>query len=199
LRAGLFPGEGILSFRSMETMRFFLFPVLYDLAETQSSLLKLQSACQHCRDWSHCWALVRTRELTRLSLGNQFSETHNRWKAARLATNRTAFVCPPFASGLRSEYSNRSWLTLAGSSCNWLQRRIRNSTTHSVQRSLVQEDEEWTGPGIRRNDWVTYCVHPWAHFAAHSIQSVTRFRLLFICCVLKWIHLKRWDEWSNCR
>ena len=140
-----------------------------------------------------------TKKLTRVSLGNQFSKIHNRWKAARLATNRTALVCPSLASGLRSEYSNRSWLTLAGSSCNWLQWRIRDSITHlsedcrrrRIRSGLVLEFAIMIG-------WHCKCsslssLRSALHSECNSIQTT-----LHLLCIY-YIHLKRWDEWSNCR
>ena len=99
----------------------------------------------------------------------------DRWKAARLVTKRTTEFVQHLTSGLRSECSNHSRSTLAGSSCNWLQRRIRDSTTHFHFSEMppkiaspcgVQEGTEWTGFGTRRNDWVTMLQGPFFSLSA---------------------------------
>lgn len=114
---------------------------------------------------------------------------NDRWKAARLATNRTnTQIVQTFASGLRSECSNHSWLTLAGSSCNWLQQRIRNLTTHfiSVRRLLAFVVCRRVRSGLVLEFAVMIGWH-WpslSSLCSAFAQNVTRFRLLFVCRVI---------------
>lgn len=68
---------------------------------------------------------------------------------ARYVQDKRVLLSNAFASGLRSENSNHSWwLTLAGSSCNWLQRCIRNLTTSLYWAQRLQRMQEGYGVGL---------------------------------------------------
>lgn len=99
------------------------------------------------------------------------------------------FKSNTFASGLRSEYSNHSWLILAGSSCN-------------LAAMVYQKfDPLECGLGTHHNDWVN--IHPWAHFAVHKHSKCnpiqTTLRLSWIQPSEWWIHSysRDWDDLSS--
>lgn len=84
-------------------------------------------------------------------------------------------VCPiTFASGLRSEYCNHPWSNPSRvPAVNWLQWRIRNSTSKGSWNSL------WWLSGHHARLFILEL----ASWRILSNQNVTRFRLLFVCRV----------------
>ena len=91
-----------------------------------------------------------------------WSFAHDRWKAARLATdkvNNTCFI-QRLASGPRSEYCNHSW-----SNSSWVPACKKGCNGVSeIRPLLVLELAVMIGWRIQI-DWI---LHSWAHFAAHS-------------------------------
>jgi hypothetical protein len=134
-------GCGECQFPYQGMMTLFLFPVLHDLAETKrgfstNCLMVLASAAQT----EFTFALLCIWKLVL----NENPMTDEKLRGSLRTGQTRPFLVQHFASGLRSEYSNHSRLALAGSSCNWLQRCIRNLTTHFI---LLREKkpEECTG------------------------------------------------------
>lgn len=99
---------------------------------------------------------------------------HDRWKAARLATNKVNKKSHTLASGLRSEYCNHSWLDPS-----WVPPVIKGCNSVSEIRPLSVP--VLTGLGTRCNDWVFIPSLSSLRGAFCLIQNVTRFRLLFSC------------------
>jgi len=115
--------------------------------------------------------------------GWSFGSRQTKSCEARYEQDNKSCLSYSFASGPRSEYSNHSWSTLAGSSCNRLQMAYQKFD-HPLEKKpqdhyKIWEGSEWVGLGTRRNNDRVSCfsvvfggwmvVHSWAHFAAHSI------------------------------